>query len=102
MHRTFTVTSVTTARGVEKGSENIGGVFKSLTPVGAARKAATKICAKSRIKGQCTLYIVVRETTRGSANKEYRYKVKRIKQVTTVLKDGVPITFQYVTKAFSA
>jgi len=99
--RTFTVIEVSTVHGVVKGRENLGGVFHNETPVGAARKAASKICSMSKIRGRCTLIITVQETTRGSLNKIYRYKVTRIKDVKEVVRDGVPITFRYVTKAVS-
>jgi hypothetical protein len=69
----------------------------SLTPSSAARKAASQICRASKIKGQCTLTIVIQETTRGSAGKMYTYKVKRVLDPVTLIRDGVEITYKYKT-----
>jgi hypothetical protein len=102
MKRTFTVVEVSTVHGVVKGKENLGGLYKSSTPMSAAKKAASKICSMSKIKGQCTLFVTVRETTQGSHHKMYRYHVKRIRHLTKIIKDGVPITYRYITKATSA
>lgn len=55
------------------------GRYVARTPFGAARKAFNKLCAKKRIRGQCTLIVGVRETTAGSAHKVFRYKMKRAK-----------------------
>lgn len=100
-HRSFTIVSVTTHTGHVKGKENLGGRFVSRTPAGAARKAAGQICRSSKIKGQCTLNIKLRETTRGSKGKEYTYSVKRVRDPVTVERDGVEITFNYRTKVKS-
>jgi hypothetical protein len=102
MKRTFTVIEVSTVHGVVKGRENLGGLYKSPTPISAAKKAASKICSMSKIKGQCTLFVTVQEITQGSAHKTYRYKVKRVKHKTTIIKDGIPITYHYMTHATSA
>jgi hypothetical protein len=99
MHRTFTVVKVSDVHGHEKGQDNLGGVFRGKTPVSAAKKAMTQICRKTEVRGQCTLLITVRETTRGSANKEFCYKVKRIKNESQVSKGGVDITFKYILVA---
>ena len=47
------------------------------TPSGAARKAFNGLCRVKRVKGQCTLFVQVRETTKGSAGKVYTYRCKR-------------------------
>lgn len=101
MKRSFTVIGVSTVHGTIKGQENLGGHFVNETPVEAARKAASKICSMSKIHGQCTLLITIRETTPGSRHKEYMYKVKRIKNIKTVMKGDKEITFQYITVAKS-
>ena len=93
--RTFTVVSVSTKSGHVKGEENHGGIYKSPKPVSAVKKAASKICAKSAIRGQCTLIITIRETTRGSAKKQFTYEVKRLKNETVVKRSGVDISFKY-------
>jgi hypothetical protein len=97
--RSFTVISVETTTGRVKGSANLGGRFMSKTPSGAARKAASRICRESSIKGQCTLIVVVQETTQGSAHKSYKYKVKRIRDPVTIkYKGGLEITREYRTE----
>lgn len=99
MSRSFTVVKVADIHGKEKGEENLGGVFHGKTPVSAAKKAMTKICRNSYIKGQCTLIVSVRETTRGSANKVFTYKVKRIKNPSQVTHGNVQIVHNYEVHA---
>lgn len=99
MSRSFTVVRVHDVHGNEKGAENLGGVFHGKTPVSAAKKAMSKICRKSAIRGQCTLIVTVRETTRGSANKQFSYKVKRVKNPSEVQHGNVQIVHKYVLQA---
>jgi hypothetical protein len=95
MKRSFTVTEVSTIHGTVKGEKNLGGHFVNSTPVEAAKKAASKICAMSKIHGRCALVITVRETTRDSKNKEYTYRVKRVKNVQKIQIDDKEVTFKY-------
>jgi len=97
--RSFTVVSVS-SQGKSKGKSNLGGRFLSTTPAGAARKAASQVCRNSRIKGQCSLVVSIQETTRGSAGKEFKYSVKRIKvkDPQVVVRDGLEIVYKYTTK----
>ena len=92
--RSFTVFKVIAA-GKAKGEKNLGGVFVSRNPLGAAKKAASRICRESKIKGQCSLEVHMRETTRGSKKKVYGYKVKRVHNPKTVERDGQEITYKY-------
>ena len=48
-------------------------------PQRAASKAFSRLCNMKRVKGGCALYLTVKETTRGSANKEHTYKCLRKK-----------------------
>ena len=74
----------------------------SKTPMGAAKKAFSQVCQNKRKPGICSYTVTVRETTQGSAKKEYTYKVNRRYDPTDVtLKNGEVITFKYVTKAKS-
>ena len=60
------------------------------TPQRAASKAFNRLCNLKRVKGGCALYITVKETTRGSANKEHTYKCLRKKLDKPIeLKDRV-------------
>lgn len=58
------------------------GRYKAHTPQRAAEKALIHLCHVKRIRGQCTLYIEMRETTQGSEHKIFAYKVKRIRYAT--------------------
>jgi hypothetical protein len=62
--QTYTVIAVKTGSGKVKGKANLGGRFVSSSPGGAAKKAGTQICRTSNIKGQCSLVITLRKTTR--------------------------------------
>jgi len=96
--RTFTIVKVLKSGGVTKSEENIGGKFVSRTPVGAAKKAARRVCKASKIHGRCSLVVSVKETTRGSAGKTYTYKVKReLKPLKerTIVREGKKIPFKY-------
>lgn len=53
--------------------------FISKTPSGAAKKALTALCSQKSIKGVCTFYITLQETTRGSNGKQFTYICKRSK-----------------------
>lgn len=104
--RTFTIVGVSTPKKAEKEEGCLGGVFKSKTPVGAAKKASKRICKACGMKGQCTVIVHIRETTMGSKKKEYVYKIRRVKKDTKVIKrtpdnKKVKITYKYVTKATS-
>jgi hypothetical protein len=54
------------------------GRFTAHTPDRAARKVLSHLCKVKRIRGRCTLYIEIRETTQGSGHKVFAYKAKRI------------------------
>ena len=99
--RSFTVIEVSTASGHIKGRENLGGIFRSKTPISAAKKAGTKICAMSKIHGQCTLFITIKETTRGSLGNEYIYRVKRIRNDRVVMRGDREIVYRYKIVAHS-
>lgn len=96
--RSFTIIKIVTSSGHVKGDENLKGRYKG-TPMGVAKKMATRVCRNSKIKGQCTLFITIKETTRNSKNKEYTYKVKRVKDERTVIRNGVEITYKFSLKA---
>lgn len=96
--RTFSIVSISTTSGYVKGSENIEGKFNSSSPMNAAKKAASKICRMSKIKGQCTLIIHLME---GATGKKYSYKVKRVKNQVKVPRGDTVITFKYTLTAKS-
>ena len=52
------------------------------------KKRLTALCSVKKIRGVCTLYVTVKETTRGSSGKHYTYMCKRIKLRTPkIIKD---------------
>jgi len=66
------------------------GRFIAISAQRAASKALSELCRVKRIKGQCTLYIEMRETTQGSSGKLYAYHAKRIHLKTPIeLPNGV-------------
>jgi hypothetical protein len=54
------------------------GRYIKNSPQRAALNALSELCRVKRIRGQCTLYIEMRETTQGSSGKLYAYHCKRI------------------------
>lgn len=74
-YRSFTVLSISRKGGCQtKGN---GGRFINKTAAGAARKAFTDLCRTKRIRGVCTLFVTMRETSQGSKKKMYSYKLQR-------------------------
>ena len=74
-YRSFTVVDASKFGGCRTKFK--AGKYVSKAPVGAARKAFTSFCRLKRIRGVCTLYVTLRETTKGSAGKMYTYKLNR-------------------------
>jgi hypothetical protein len=95
--RSFTLTMVEDVNHKLKGKSHLGGRFISATPSSAARKAFSRVCRESKIKGQCTLNIEITETTQGSPKKSFTYKIKRIHDPKTVERNGEQITYEYRT-----
>jgi hypothetical protein len=57
------------------------GRYTKSAPVGAARTAFTRLCNLKNIRGKCSLFITVKDTTQGHKckGKEYTYKLERTK-----------------------
>ena len=55
------------------------GRYMSHTPSGATKKAFNNLCRVKNIRGVCTLWVTIKETTRGSKGKEFTYKCSREK-----------------------
>ena len=96
IYRYFQVIAVSSNKGA-KGSSNFFRV-KAMNPISAVKKAATKICNMTDVRGQCTLEITLQEDTRGSSGKEYKYKVKRIASNRVVKIAGKEVEFNYETE----
>ena len=88
-YRSFTVVDASKFGGCRTKFK--AGKYVSKAPVGAARKAFTSFCRLKRIRGVCTLYVTLRETTKGSAGKLYTYKLNRRRLKEPVIRfEGTP------------
>lgn len=78
-----------------------GGTYISSTPLGAAKKAARQLFAKSSRSRK--IHFVLREMTRGSAKKTYKYVAtkKKLDKPVEVVRGGVKVVvkFEYDIKA---
>lgn len=72
------------------------GRYKGKTPVAVAKKIGNRL-----LKGTAnrTIIVHVKEITLGSKKKEFKYKISRVKQPKTVIRNGKIITINYVIKA---
>lgn len=100
--RSFTVVNATKHGGC-KTKFGSGGLYRSRTPAAAAKKAFTELCRIKKIRGICTLFITVKETTRNSKNKQYTYKLNRHKLKTPLILQGSTgeYVIEYQSKAKS-
>ena len=75
------------------------GRFLAFTPQRAASKALTQLCHLKKIRGQCTLYIEMRETTQGHSGKLFAYHAKRVHlKKPIILPNGVERWYHNFTK----
>lgn len=96
MSRSFTIVKVERVGG---GKINYtGGRFMSDSPYEAVRKMFSKIYHHVNKTGSLNVKITVYETTQNSLHKTYQYRVKKVKNPTTVLIDNTEITFEFSTK----
>jgi hypothetical protein len=97
--RSFTIMRL--AKRDEKNKHKTEGRYVARDPARAAVKAFNRECRQSKIKGQCTLIIILKETTNGSKKKRYIYKMKRIKLPKSIKIDrnNTSITINYKTKS---
>jgi len=65
-------------------------------PIQAAKKAFNSFCRKSKVR-TCDVVFTIREITRGSKNKEYKYhgKRKRLNPPKEINRGGNVITIKY-------
>ena len=87
--RSFTVMS-STAKGAS------GGTYLSTAPLNAAKKAARQLFAKSATRTN-KIKFVLRETTRGSKKKTYKYVAtkKKLSPPKTVMRGNVKIVLKH-------
>ena len=100
-YRSFTVINVTKGSGCT--TKGHGGRFKSRAPAGAAAKAFSEFCRTKRIRGICTLLVVIKETTKGSAGKTFAYRLKRHKLAQPIIRSvgGKEWVIEYQVKSKS-
>lgn len=94
--RSFTTDGIFNKSG-RRMSNSSGGRYISTTPAAAAKKAFSQYC-RAHPKGQKVLIIHVRETTSGSSHKIFKYRVSKVKDDTTVIRDGVEVHYKYKIK----
>lgn len=76
-----------------------GGRYISDTPAQAAKKAFSQIYRQfCKCGGKMVMVIHMKETTKDSNKKIFKYKVSKVAEKTTVERDGKMITFNYRTK----
>jgi len=75
------------------------GRYLSNDARGASKKAFTTLCRIKRIRGQCALVITMKETTQGSAGKEFTYKLLRKKLETPIVLDDRTYEYETVVKS---
>ena len=68
-------------------------------PDQAAKNALTRLCKVKRIRGQCTLYIEIRETTQGSEGKVFAYHAKRIHLKKPIVLQDRTIYYKPIVKS---
>jgi hypothetical protein len=91
--------------GMKSGAQAVKGSYKSTTcyegryisdtPRGAASKAFSAHCHAKNIRNQCTMVVMIQETTQGSNHKIYQYRAKRKIVNKTVVRAGKEFTFKY-------
>ena len=96
--RSFTINNVYHVDGCKTkfSHKDYTGRFIKISAQRAASSALTQLCHAKRIRGQCTLYIEMRETTQGSKHKLYGYHCKRIMYDKPVMRGEV--AFNYYNK----
>ena len=81
------------------------GRYLSRNPAGAAKKAFNEHCRKKKIRGVCALTVTVQETTKGSSQKSFTYKLNRMKLKEPIVRlEGTPQQYliEYGVKAKSS
>ena len=100
--RSFAVVGATRQGACKTKSHR--GRYLGRNPAAAARKAFTELCRVKRIRGVCTLFVTVQETTQGSARKQFTYKLQRRKlKNPLIMMEGTPNEYviEYEVKAKS-
>ena len=93
--RSFTINNAYHVDGCKTkfSHKDYTGRFIKVSAQRAASSALTELCRAKRIRGQCTIYIEMRETTQGSKHKLYAYKCKRVKYDVPVERAGIQLHY---------
>jgi hypothetical protein len=99
--RTFTINKAYHVDGcpTKFSHKDYSGRYTSRSAAGATLKALNQLCTVKSIKGRCTLYLQMRETTQGSKHKLYSYHAKRIKYDKPVIVAGIPREYHSKVKS---
>ena len=95
--RSFTIIHLKSKSKGNKSKQ--GGRYISKSPLGAAKKAFNRECSTSKIRGVCSLVIILKETTSNSKHKLYRYQIKRsiLVKPLVINMNGTEVTIRYKT-----
>ena len=98
--RSFTINNAYHVDGCKTkfSHKDYTGRFVGKSAQRSASKALTELCHAKGIRGQCTLYIEMRETTQGSKHKVYAYQAKRVKYSEPVVYGNVKREYHNVIK----
>lgn len=99
MSRKFHILTIKDTQG--KTKHGLKDVIMASTPASAAKKAAKDVCKKLNLSGACSFKVYLKEITPESNNKEFSYKVDRLKNEKQILRDGVLITYKFLYKTTS-
>lgn len=95
MSRSFTVEAI--YRNGSRSRLN-GGRYLSDTPSSAAKKAFSQAYRHMNVKGRFSLEIHIKETTRNSSGKIFKYRVSKVAERNEVERNGEIIVYHYTTK----
>ena len=98
--RSFTINNAYHVDGCKTkfSHKDYTGRFVGKSAQRAASKALTELCHAKGIRGQCTLYIEMRETTQNSKHKVYAYQAKRVKYSEPVVYGNIKREYHNVIK----
>ena len=65
------------------------GRYLNRNPASAAKKAFRQLCGLKKIRGQCAMFISMRETTQNSSDRVFTYKLNRRKLPEPVVVVGI-------------
>ena len=100
--RSFTVSSAKHSDGCPTKFSHKGstGSYTGSNPAQAAKKAFSQLCSVKKIKGACSLYVTVRETTQEAKDKkEFTYKLTRHKLAKPVVIGNYKVKYETTVKS---